>query len=207
MQHTPNDAFPACDRPYPACWTVRCGLDAFLAENGYEAAHYDLPRTPARVLGVSFSVPNPPRHRWAIMRHDLHHIATGFGTDLAGEAQLSAWECGRGIGPLGMYVGSIVVSGFLMGLCVVPVRTTRAWRAGRGGRPRSALCGEQGKEERGRTLYDASALGYDALLAMSIGELRSRLGLPDTGIASGRRGLNGLAPREFARTGKKTSAG
>ena len=68
MEHAA--ALPSRDRPLPAEMLVRDALAAFLAENGYDAADYDAPRTPAKLLGVRFSVPNPPRHRWSIMRHD-----------------------------------------------------------------------------------------------------------------------------------------
>lgn len=173
-----DDALPSRDRPLAPGWTVREGLDAFLRENGYDVAHYDAPRTPAKVLGIRFSVPNPPRHRWAIMRHDLHHVVTGYGTDLAGEAEVSAWELRRGIGPLGLYVGSIVVSAVLMGCVVSPRRMVRAWSASRKG---------------GSLFHDNT--DYQVLLTMSIGELRARLDVPADGLARGTRGLNGLAPR------------
>ena len=85
------------DEPLPADWSARHGLDAYLEENGFTPEEYDAPRTPASFLRIRFSVPNPPRHRWAIMLHDLHHVATGFGTDPAGEGQISAWEFRRGV--------------------------------------------------------------------------------------------------------------
>ncbi len=169
---------PDRDRPFPAAWTVSYGLEMFLAENGYDASDYDRPWTPAKILGVRFAVPNPPRHRWLIMRHDLHHIATGFGTDLAGEGQISAWEWRRGVRPLGLYVGAIVTAGVLAGLVRAPRRTLRAWR----------------RSGRGTTLFHRRDLEYDALLEMTIGDLRTMLDLPAEGVAVGRRGLNGLAP-------------
>ncbi len=76
---------PAGSKPFPPDLTVRAGLDAFLDENGYSFEHYDAPRTPASLLGISFSVPNTARHRWAIMLHVLHHVATGYGTSAVGE--------------------------------------------------------------------------------------------------------------------------
>lgn len=100
----------SCEQPLPSNWSVEQGLNAYLEENGFTVKAYDAPRTPASFLGLRFSVPNTPRHRWAIMLHDLHHVATGYGTDPAGEGQISAWECRRGLRPLGLYVGSIGVS-------------------------------------------------------------------------------------------------
>lgn len=169
------------DQPLPATWTVREARQAYLDENGFTVAAYDAPRTEGAFLGIRFTVPNTPRHRWAIMRHDLHHIATGYGTDLRGEGEISAWELRAGVGPLGLYVGSIVLIGTLMGLLLAPLRTSRAWRAG----------------ARRRSLFHAGGddADLDALLDMRVGELRKRLGIADTGLRCGRRGLYSLAPR------------
>lgn len=150
-----------------------------MEENGFTLEEYDALRTPASFLGVRFTVPNPPRHRWAIMLHDLHHVATGYGTNPAGEGQISAWECRRGLRPLGLYVGSIVVSGVLLGLVVAPIRTVRAWRA----------------SAHGASLFYNKDLGYDELLGRSIGELRKLLGVPPDGLSTRRRGLHSLAPK------------
>lgn len=162
----------------PADWSVKRGLEFYLEENGFTLEAYDAPRTPASFLGIRFTVPNPPRHRWAIMLHDLHHVATGFGTDPAGEGQLSAWECRRGLCSLGFYVASIVISGFLMGLILAPIRTVRAWRA----------------SASGKSLFNDGAPNHDELLTRTIGELRTLLGIPRSGLFTGRRGLHSLAP-------------
>ncbi len=167
------------DESLPSSWSVERGLHAYLEENGFTLEAYDAPRTPGSFLGVRFTVPNSPRHRWAIMLHDLHHVATGFGTDPAGEGQISAWECRRGLRPLGLYVGSIVVSGVLLGLVVAPIRTVRAWRA----------------SAHGASLFHNKVLGRDELLGWSIGELRELLGVPPDGLSTRRRGLQSLAPK------------
>jgi hypothetical protein len=145
---------------------VRRGRDAYLRENGFSVDGYAARWTPAKLLGISFRVPNTPRHRWAIQRHDLHHVATGYATDLAGEAEISAWECRAGLAPLGLYTGAIVASLALLGLLVAPRRTLRAWRA-----------------SRGRSLFQSGELAYDALLGVSVAELRRLLGVPEPGLA------------------------
>src|SRR5262245_9878283 len=109
--------------------SVRAGRDAYLAENGFTLEAYDAKWTPASLLGVTFAVPNTPRHRVAIMWHDLHHVATGYGTDPAGEGEISAWEIRRGLRGLDLYVSTIVISAALLGLAVAPRRTWRAWQA------------------------------------------------------------------------------
>lgn len=170
---------PSPNEPLPADWSVKQGLDAYLEENGFTLEAYDAPRTPASFLGVRFTVPNPPRHKWAIMLHDLHHVATGFGTDPAGEGQISAWECRQGLRPLGLYVGSIVMSGALLGLIVAPIRTVRAWRA----------------SAHSLSLFHDKAPSHDELLGRTIGELRTLLGIPPDGLSTGSRGLHSLAPK------------
>jgi hypothetical protein len=156
---------------------VRAGRDAYLRENGFTVEAYDEPRTKASLLGIDFSVPNTPRHRVAIMRHDLHHVLTGYGTDIVGEAEVSAWELRRGLRGLDLYVSSLVVGLALLGLVIAPARTIRAWR-------RSGACASLFPDSR----------PYEDILAMSIGELRQSLGLPTDGIAKHPRRLHGRAP-------------
>ena len=160
---------------YPADWTVRRALDAYLAENGFTVEAYDAKWTDASFLGIKLRVPNTKKHRDAIMLHDLHHVATGFGTDLTGEGEISAWEVRRGVRWLGFYVGTIVALGTLLGVFGAPRRALAAYRA------------------PGRSLFNAST-DYDALLAMTVGELRAYLQVPSTGIASAPRRLHNYAP-------------
>lgn len=172
------DMLPARDRPLPADWSVRAGRDAYLRENGFTVAAYDDRYTKATFFGVTLKVPNTAHHRWAIMLHDLHHVATGYGTDPAGEGEISAWEMCRGLVPLGLYVGSIVLGGALLGLLVAPRRTLAAWYA----------------SGSGRSLFHERDLEYEALVAMSIADLRRKLGIPDAGIAREPRALHHGAP-------------
>lgn len=160
----------------PAEWSVRRGRDAYLAENGFTAEAYDAAWTPATLFGLPFAVPNTERHRWAIMLHDLHHVATGYGTDLAGEAEISAWELRRGLRLLGWYVSGLVTLGAVMGLVVAPRRTVAAWRA----------------SGRATTSLFQRDVPYEALLEMSIGEVRAMLGVPPAGLAR-KRGLHARA--------------
>jgi hypothetical protein len=172
--------------PFPASMGVREARDAYLAENGFTVESYDAPRTEASFLGIRFSVPNTPRHRVAIMLHDLHHVATGFGTDFTGEGEISAWEARSGLGALGGYVGGIVTSGFAGGLLLAPVRTARAWGAARGAKSLFPTC----------RLPEADfAARYEELLAMTVGELRAALGVAPGGAAGRPRRLHAYAPK------------
>jgi hypothetical protein len=150
-------------------------LDRYLSENGFTRSAYDDRWTEASFFGLPIRVPNTRAHRWAIMRHDLHHVATGFGTDLLGEAEVSAWEMAAGLPHIGLYTQSIVRSLVGYGLMAHPRRTLRAWRA-----------------SRGTNLY-LDRLPYEAALAMTVGELREALGVPAAGL-TGARALHPRAP-------------
>jgi len=167
------------DRPIPPTCRVRDGRDAYLRENGFTLAGYDEPRSKITILGVSFWLPNPPSRRRAIMRHDLHHVVTGYGTDMVGEAEISAWELRRGLSGLGAYVSALVVGLAALGLVIAPVRTVRAWRA---------------SAKRVPSLF-AGHDDYDALLELDVAELRSRLGAPRDGVATRPRRLHAAAPK------------
>jgi hypothetical protein len=163
----------------PGGLEVKQGRDRYLAENGFTVAAYDAKWTPASVFGINIAVPNTPNHQRALRWHDLHHVATGYGTDLAGEAEVSAWELRRGLKGLDLYVRAIVISVALLGAVVAPRRTWRAWvAAGRAGE--NLFARELGK--------------YDATLAMDIATLRAQLGIPPDGLAT-ERGLHSAAPK------------
>ncbi|MFT3776328.1 MAG: hypothetical protein QM820_64105 [Minicystis sp.] len=156
---------------------VREALEVYLAENGFTKESYDAPKTKGSFLGVAFSVPNPPAHQRAIRFHDLHHVATGFGTDHAGEAEISAWQARRGLRVAGAYVTAIVLTNTLLGVVFAPRRTWVALRSA----------------GKGRSLFDARA-DYEALLDGTVVELRDLLGIPRDGLATGVRGLHAHAP-------------
>jgi hypothetical protein len=168
------------ERPFPVSWTVRRARDAYLEENGFTVAAYAEPWTEATVFGVPVKVPNTARHRWAIMLHDLHHVATGYGTDMVGEGEISIWETRRGLRGLGLYVASIVAVGSLGGTLLAPRRALASWRASRGGL--TSLFST--------TPTDAD---YEALLDRTVGELRTQLGVPQEGLTTS-RALHARAP-------------
>ena len=189
----PGTSAVSLERPLPAEWTVLRGRDAYLNENGFTVSAYSDAYTPASLFGIAFKVPNTPRHQWAIKLHDLHHVATGYGTDMAGEAEISAWEARRGLRSLGLYVGTIVVSLALFGLLMAPRRTLRAWRMSRHAR------------DDARSLF-RDEVDYEALLAMNVRDLREMLHVPAQGVAQAPRALHALAPNSMP-AGENLSAG
>ena len=126
----------------------------FPPDGGYTAAFVSLGKLGPIPLGF----PNTDSRRRAVVMHDLHHIATGYDTDWAGEGEISAWEISAGCGRFA-FAWFINLQGMVMGWVVSPGRTFRAWVRGR----------------HSRSLY---ADGYsDALLFETVGSLRARLGL------------------------------
>jgi len=163
--------------PLPASLGVREARDLYLAENGFTTQAYDSPTAEGALFGLKFTVPNPPAHQRAIRFHDLHHVATGYGTDHAGEAELSAWQARRGLRRAGLYVTAIVLANAALGVVVAPTRTLKAVRAAAGV----------------GTLFDMGA-DYERLLQLSVGELRALLSIPKEGLAIDARGLHAHAP-------------
>lgn len=162
---------------YPPTITMREGRDRYLAENGFTMETYT--EKVARVplwFGIHIFVPNTESRRRALAMHDLHHVVTGYGTDLAGEAEISAWETQRGLGALSAYVRAIIWAGDLQGIALRPRRTYRAYRAAPG---KGSLFGR----------FDE----YDTLLDRTVGDVRGELGLPIDGLVTS-RSLHGDAP-------------
>jgi hypothetical protein len=142
--------------------SVREARDRYLAENSLSLESYAAPGFPVQLAGRVFSVPNPGLLPW----HDLHHVATGYGTGLVGEAEMSAFELRGGCGsPL---VFLLCVGAIFFAMFVAPRRVVRAWRRARGA----------------RTLYHTS-VPYEDLLRMSVAELRRRLNLAPADPSAG----------------------
>lgn len=94
----------------------------------------------------------------ALQRHDLHHVLTGYQTDLAGEAEISAWEIASGCADM-WFAWLINTQGIGLGLLVAPRRTWTAFIRGR----------------HTRNLYREDFT--DELLQRRVAPARSRLGL------------------------------
>ena len=147
--------------------TVREAREAYFAANGFSAASYDARWTPVAFFALKLALPNTARHAWAIRLHDLHHVATGYGTDLVGEGEISWWELAGGLRGLDLYVSSIIVMVALTGCCLSPRRMMGAFRSGRTAR---SLWTDPELRER-----DDARL--EELLDLTVTELRARTGV------------------------------
>jgi hypothetical protein len=153
---------------YEDQWTVSQARTRYFEANGFGDGGYDDDWVRFKVGPVPIAIPNTDGRKAAVPLHDLHHVATGYDTDLAGEGEIAAWELASGC-------RQVPAAWVLNVLAVWPVlfyalpRVHRAFLRGR----------------RTRNLYDAPM--DDALLDLHVGELRDRLGLdgaaPSAGLA------------------------
>ena len=142
---------------YPDNLSLHDARDLYFRNNGFGAdGGYDAAWVELQVVGIPTPFPNSTGRKRAVRFHDLHHIATGYGTDWRGEAEISAWEIGAGcereIVPWQLNLSMIFV-----GLLIAPRRTFRAFVRGR----------------RGRSFYGER---YEDLMPLTVGEARERLG-------------------------------
>jgi ubiquinone biosynthesis protein Coq4 len=152
----------------------------YLDENGFTTDEYTAERVTVSLGPLHVRVPNGPARQRAIPMHDLHHVLTGYGTDLVGEAEVSAWELRAGCNSA--FLWCINLTGALLGLFLSPRRVWRAFRAARGA----------------RSLYLGGLEATD-YLERPVVEVRRWAGVPDEGVGDPRlRRLHPRAPRPAA---------
>jgi hypothetical protein len=107
---------------------------------------------------IPLGFPNTAGRLAAVRYHDLHHLATGYDTDILGEAEIAAWELGSGCEefPAAWFLNHIALP---LGVMRDAGRIRRAFTRG---------C-------RTRNLYSEPSV--DALLDERLGVLRERLGM------------------------------
>jgi hypothetical protein len=138
---------------------VKAGRDRYLARNGLGLDSYTARKFPVYFFRWAVWLPNPG----FLPAHDLHHVVTGFGTGLIGEAEISDYELRCGCGSVMIFV--LCVGAIAIGLFVAPKRILQAWKRSKGS----------------GNLYH-STIPYESLLEMTVGDLRAQLGLPRAGL-------------------------
>ncbi len=108
---------------------------------------------------LPFAFPNSAARVRAVKYHDLHHVVTGYDTDIAGEAEIGAWEIGSGCAG---FVAAWILNLYAMALGFLSGNPGAVWRAFVRGRHTRNLY---------RDRYDES------LLDARLGAVRARLGL------------------------------
>lgn len=130
----------------------------FQAQNIPPDGGYEDRWVPVTLGPLRFAFPNTSARRRAVRFHDLHHVATSYGTDHVGESEIAAFEIGGGCGPHApAWVLNLLA--MVLGLGNEPSRLLPAFVRGR----------------RSGTLYHAP--WDESVLDLSVGELRARLGL------------------------------
>ena len=104
--------------------------------------------------------PNTSCRVAAAKLHDLHHVATEYGVDWTGEAEIAGWEIASGCGWHG-WAWILNLGAFTIGLFRSPRRLFRAFVRGR---------------HTSANLYH-DAMPDESLALVDVGTLRRRLGL------------------------------
>lgn len=139
--------------------TMRDGLSAYLVVNGFPPDGGDSERwAVVRIGPIPVAYPNIEARRRAVRYHDLHHVVTGYSTDLCGEVEISAWEVRTGC--KGYWVAWALGLSGLLAVFKWPRETIRAFA-------------------RGRQCQNLYGQDYDEVLDRQIADVQNELGLLD----------------------------
>jgi hypothetical protein len=106
----------------------------------------------------TIKIPNTKARKKAVKIHDLHHIVTGYRTNLRGESEIAAWELASGCRRMpAAFV--LNLAALAIGAVIAPRAVLRAWARGRAT----------------QNLYTHDTV--DALLPMDVDAVRTTLGL------------------------------
>ena len=138
--------------------TLRDARTRYFEENrfgddgGYGATWVDFKLGP-----LPFRFRNTAGRVRAVRYHDLHHVTTGYTTDLLGELEIAAWELGAGCRDFAA-AWVLNLSAMAGGVVRAPRRTWRAFVRGR----------------RAHSLYGRD---LDALLGRTVEDIRGEMAL------------------------------
>ena len=109
--------------------------------------------------GFSIYIPNFEARKKVLLKHDIHHVLTGYHGTIKGEMEISAWEIATGCRHnwVALYLNYF---GMIGGFPISPKNTINAYLRGK----------------VSRNLYK-SKYSEDQILKMNVGELRKELGL------------------------------
>lgn len=141
---------------YDPASTMREARATYFAVNHFgENGGYDDPWVDFMLGPIPFPFPNTKGRIEAVRFHDLHHILTGYDTNVIGESEIAAWELGAGCKDFAA-AWVLNLAGIGGGLVFAPRRTLRAFVRGR----------------RSRSFYGER---LDELLDLTVAEARSRM--------------------------------
>jgi hypothetical protein len=122
-----------------------------------EGGNYDDAWVDFKLGPLPLPFPNTPGRVRAVRYHDLHHVLTGYDTDIIGEFEISAWEIAAGCKGY-LVAWQLNLGGMFGGLLVAPRRMARAFLRGRSS----------------ETLYD---LPLETLLDATVAATRAKMGV------------------------------
>lgn len=140
---------------YTDSMTLREARKVYFEANGFgEGGGYDEAWVDFKLGSIPMPFPNTKGRIEAVRYHDLHHVLTGYDTDIVGEFEIAAWEIAAGC--KNMHAAWVLnLGGMAGGLVRAPRRTFAAFVRGRGQ----------------RTTYGES---LDDLLDLTVAEARAR---------------------------------
>jgi hypothetical protein len=134
--------------------TLRAARDVYFADNGFGAdGGYTAEWVDFKLGPIPVPFPNSAGRLRAVKVHDLHHLVTGYGTDIRGEFEISAWEVGSGCKDF-YTAWQLNLGGLAGGMTICPRRTFRAFLRGRRS---TSLYGEDVAALLDRTVADVRA--------------------------------------------------
>ena len=109
--------------------------------------------------GFSIYIPNFEARKKVLLKHDIHHVLTGYQGTIKGEMEISTWEIATGCRHnwVALYLNYF---GMIAGFPISPKNIINAYLRGK----------------VSRNLYK-SKYSEDQILEMNVGELRKELGL------------------------------
>jgi hypothetical protein len=150
----------ATAKNYEPMMSVHEARSRYFADNAFgDDGGYDDRWVTLYKLGpIPLGFPNTAGRIAAVRYHDLHHLATGYDTDMLGESEIAAWELASGCTrfPAAWVLNSLALP---VGVLRNRARIERAFARG---------C-------RTRNLYGEPVV--DELLGERLGALRERLGM------------------------------
>ncbi|CAG0980333.1 hypothetical protein PHYC_01732 [Phycisphaerales bacterium] len=115
---------------YPPGMPAADAIAEFRRRGEFATGREGRARWRVRVGRIPLDVPISREIEQTLRLHDLHHVATGYSTTLAGEAQIAAWELAGGCGRC-YSAWAVNIASVLIGLVVCPRRMWMAYRRGR----------------------------------------------------------------------------
>lgn len=165
--------------------SVGQAVDDYMTENGFTIAEYTAKTVTLFAGPLSFRVPNPPARQRVVPLHDIHHVVTGYGTDVIGEGEQGIWELRAGCpGLVPIFLNALAATGAFF---LSPRRVIRAFLSAKGA---------ETLYPRGMgSLRSGSRISEESAKLMTVRELRRHLHVPESGVANrDERRLHSHAP-------------